>query len=172
MKLRYLALPLSILAASSVVAETDGTLGATSEGSTDVSITISDLVQVSVEQDVALTQTLGSDSTGATGVCIYRNSDADVDVTLTSTNPSATNQFQLSDGTNVIPYVVDLTGTSTNATDVASASTTTVTDENNVSADCGGAFPHSVDVTVAQADLESAQAGNYSDTITILVQPN
>jgi len=174
MKLRNLVIPAALVFSPLAFSATDGALnGTSSTGTTDVSITIGDLVKVSVEQDVSLTHTPGSPSTGSTGVCIYRNSDANVDVTLTSTNPGASDEFQMNDGgTNDILYTVDFSGSSTSASDVSSGTLTTISDENNTASDCAGGFSHDLDITVAAVDLDAAPAGSYSDTITILVAPN
>lgn len=171
MKFKHFVLPVALCCSSMAFAANDGTLGSTSTGDTDVSITIGDVVQVSVEQDVALTYTPGSDSTGATGLCIYRNSDADVDVTLSSSNEDS-GVFRMSDGTNFIAYTVDLSGGTTALTDVASSFLNTISDEDNSSSSCSGSYSHDLDVTVTAADLDAAQAGSYTDTVTILVAPN
>ncbi|MGH1469992.1 MAG: hypothetical protein ACRBCS_02285 [Cellvibrionaceae bacterium] len=171
MKIKHLVLPLALCCSSAVFAANNGTLGATSTGDTDVTITIGDVVQVSVEQDVNLTYTPGVDSTGTTGLCIYRNSDADVDVTLTSANDNA-GAFRMADGTNFITYSVDLSGSTTALTGIASAFLNTLSDEDNTSSSCSGGYSHDLDVTVTAANLDAAQAGTYSDTVTVLVAPN
>lgn len=165
MKLQKLLLPMALSFSTVAFGASDGTLGSDSTGTTDVSVTIGDLVQVSVEQDVGLTHTTGSNSNGSTGVCVYRNSDADVAVTLTSANATGTT-FRMADGTNYIPYAVDFDGARDSGTQFI------VSDENNTSSNCGGVYSHSLDVQALAADLDAAGAGTYLDTITILVEPN
>lgn len=170
--LRQIAAPALLTVLSPLaLAANDGTLGSTSTGDTDVNITIGDVVQVRVEQDVNLTYTPGSDSTGSTGVCVYRNSDADVNVTLTSANPDGSNNFRMAGGGNFITYAVDLTGATTNITGAVSGTANSVSDEDNSAADCSGGFSHSIDVTASSTNLDSAPAGTYADTITILAEP-
>jgi len=173
MKFSRIVAPIFIACLSPMaMAATDGSLGSTSTGDTDVTITIGDVVQVTVQQDVGLTYTPGSPSTGATGVCVYRNSNANVNVTLTSANPDGSNNFRMSDGgTSFITYAVDLTGSTTNVIGAVSGTANTITDENNTSTNCGGAFSHSVGVTATAANLDAAPAGSYTDTITILAEP-
>ena len=172
MKFRYLAVPAFVACLSPLaIAANNGNLGSTSTGDTDVTITIGDVVQVSVQQNVSLTYTPGSPSNGSTGVCVYRNSDADVNVTLTSANPDAANNFRMTDGANFILYGVDFTGSTTNVTGAVSGTANSISDENNASTNCGGAFSHSIDVTATAVNLDAAPAGSYTDTITILAQP-
>jgi hypothetical protein len=173
MKFRHLAAPLFLACLSPMAfAATDGTLGATSTGDTDVTITIGDVVQVRVQTDVGLSYTPGVDSTGSTGVCVYRNSDDDVNVTLTSTNPDGSDNFRMDDGgTNFVTYSVDFTGSTTNVTGAVSGAANTITDENNTASDCGGGFSHTLGVTATAVSLDAAPAGSYADTITILAEP-
>jgi hypothetical protein len=166
MKLRNLLVP-SVLALSSIAMSANaGTLGANSSDSVDVSVDIADLVRVTVEGDITLTHTLGSPSSDSTGICLYRNSDAGVDVTLTSANPDSGN-FRMHDGgTSYIIYSVTL-----GATTFSSGATNGYTDENNSSSTCGGGYSHSLTVDATAVELDGAAAGSYSDTISILVEP-
>jgi len=173
MKFRYLATAIVLTALSPVaISATDGTLGATSTGETDVTITIGDVVQVLVEGNVPLTYTPGVNSTGGTTVCIYRNSNANVNVTLSSGNENA-GVFRMNDGgTNFLPYSVDFTGSTTALTNVVSSAINAISDEDNASSNCGGApYSHSLDVTASSTDLDAAPAGSYLDTLTILAAP-
>lgn len=169
MNYRNWVLPLALVCSPITMAATDGDLGATSEASTDVSIEITPVVRVSVEQDIVLTYTAGDNSTGGTGLCIYRNADEDVDVTVQSDDASA---FELISGASSLNYSVDLTGGSTNLSDLTSGLANTLSDENNTSSNCAGGYSHDLAVTVLAADLDAAPAGTYSDTIEILVAPN
>jgi len=172
MKFRLLATPFLLACLSPVaLAETDGTLGSTSTGDTDVTITIGDVVQVSVQQDVTLSYTPGSNSTGNTGVCLYRNSNDDVNVTLTSANPDGSNNFQMVDGANTIQYSVDFTGGTTPVTGALSGDVNLVDNVNSTSATCGGVYTHTLGVTASAVNLDAAPAGSYSDTVTILAEP-
>ncbi|MEX1032640.1 MAG: hypothetical protein WDZ30_04720 [Cellvibrionaceae bacterium] len=171
MQLRRLIFPLALVCSPVVFGANDGTLGSTSTGDTDVSVTIGDLVQVLVEGDISLTYTPGSNSTGTAGLCIYRNGSSSVDLTLSSANQDA-GAFQMISGTDLLPYAVALSGDDTVGS-IASGTGNTLTGANTTSSNCGGAgnFGHDIDVTVQGTDLDAAPAGTYVDTITILVEP-
>lgn len=170
MKFQKTLLALALVCSPVAFAATQGDLDSTSsEGSTDVSITIDPLVQVTVQGDIALgSATAGTDATQGTGICIYRNGDADVDVTLTSewADAGAFRMVHSVDGTEFLGYSVDLSGTAFD-----SGSANTISDENNSSSSCGGAWSHTLNVTVLGTDIDAATAGAYADTVTILVAP-
>jgi hypothetical protein len=161
-----------VFASSLPVFAADGDLGATSTGQTDVSITIGDLVQVLVEQNISLTHSVGINSEGDAGLCIYRNGSSDVKLTLTSAYPSGTG-FQMTDGSsNYLTYTVDLSGGDT-VTMVGSGTVNTLAGADDSSSNCGGAgnYSHTLGVVVDSSDLDAAPAGDYADEITILVEP-
>lgn len=181
MKLRHFATPFLLAALSPLaISATDGSLGTSSQGTTDIDIAIGDFVQISGMSDIDLgAATAGSASTGNTGACIYRNSDDDVDVTFTSSVDTAngnTGAFRMenSDTAGVfLPYSVSLTGASTNLVGVGSGGTaSTISDEDNSSSSCGGGSSHTLSVTVSATTIDTAEVGAYADTITVLVAPN
>ncbi|GAB1266341.1 hypothetical protein NBRC116493_33220 [Aurantivibrio infirmus] len=175
MKLRYLILPLAIASASSSWAATDGTLGATSAGTTVVSVDVPDTVQVSVEQNVNMTYNQGVDSTGSTGICIYHRAVATAALTLSSSNQNSvggTNPtlFNMLFGGNLLPYTVALSGASVVGSVTSGAKMSSIAAD-SAQVTCNGAFPISIDVNVSTGDLESTPAGTYTDTVTVLVEP-
>lgn len=175
MKLRYLLMPLVLSSSSVVMAATNGSLNSSSSsGSTDVTISITDLVQVTVEQDVALTAySPGSNSTGNTRICIYHRGANTAGLTLTSTydnNNGGANatEFNMSSdgGTTRLPYLVQISSTS-----FTSGTKQTGWAANQASTNCSGGWNHQIDITAQSADLDAAPAGNFTDTMTILVEP-
>jgi hypothetical protein len=170
MRVKNLLLALVVVASPTAVAATDGSLGSTSSGETVVSVSVPDLVQVTVQGDIALTHTVGSSSTGSTGLCIYRNGSSSVELTLTSANPDASNVFQMAAGTSRLPYSIGLTGGDT-ITNFTSGTAESLNGADSASSTCSGSYSHSMDVTVQSSDLDAAAAGSYSDTVTILVEP-
>ena len=173
MKIRHLAAPVLVACLSPMaMAATDGTLGTTSTGTTVVDITLDEQIQVSGLLDINLTYTAGVNSTGNTPLCIYRRNNAAIDLTLSSANEVGTD-FNLSDGAatpTLLTYSVALSGDDTVAA-VQSSNTNTLANANTTSATCGGSPGHQIDVTVSAGVLDAAQAGTYSDTITILAEP-
>lgn len=171
MKFQKTLFALAFACSPAVFAASNGSLGTTSTGSTDVSVTIGDLVQVLVEGNVGMgTATAGANSTGSTGLCIYRNGSSSVDLTLTSSNPDGSNGFRMMSGTDPLPYTVALTGDDTIASFTSSVAVS-LTGADTASSNCSGGYGHSMDVTVQSTDLDAAPAGAYSDTVTVLVEP-
>ncbi len=84
------------------MAATDGTLGASSTGTTEVTISIGDLIQISGLSDITVTPTtITSDATGNTTACIYTNGTnvpGGYQVTATSTNGTTGSSFDTADG--------------------------------------------------------------------------
>lgn len=171
MKFQKTLFALAFACSSVVFAANDGNLGASSSGDTEVSVAIGDLVRVLVEGDITLTHSVGANSTGGAGLCIYRNGSSSVNLTLTSGNPDASDGFQMVSGTNNLPYSVSLSGDDTVGS-FTSGTFAALSGANSTSANCGGAgtYGHSLDVGVQSGDLDAAPAGTYSDTVTILVE--
>ena len=160
-----------VAASMNLFAASDGSLAATSSGTTVLSLSVPNLVQISGLANVGLTGYVpGSDSTGSSDACVYSNAAGNYYVTLTSTSGA----FNLTDGSNTIPYAVtwDDTPASTPSPDsVVYATKSGLQAGNASSTTCGGTPNASLAVTVNSADMAAKPAGSYSDTITILVSP-
>ncbi len=157
-------------------ATADGDVGATSEGSVDILLEIPSLIQILVEADLDLgiyDPTAAADETGSTGACVRTNGAGTYDITATSANPDA-GAFRMADGAgNFIAYTFNWAG-------VALASGTL---NDNAGAGfardnggpgfgtCDPAGNGKIGVVVADADMLAAEAGNYLDTVTLLVSP-
>ena len=91
---------------NSFAATADGSLGATSTGTVDIDVQVGDLVQISnLSPMTGNVYVPGSNVTDSTPACIYRNGNANYEITATSSNGAGTNFF-LSDGTNDVIYDV------------------------------------------------------------------
>lgn len=133
-----------------------------------VTIIKPDTVQITDVDDLVLGtfSSLNASLTVSDEVCIYSSSGAYA-LVVTSANGA----FALQDGqtTTEIPYSIDwlvasanmvsygipLVGLAGNATDVS----------------CGGTTNASFQATVNTADFNAADPGGYSDTLTLLIQP-
>lgn len=164
--LKALTLTLSI-ASSSAIAVTQGSLGATSTGDLLISLDINSLVQVSNLGDIALGTYAGTDLTGTDNFCVYRNGVGNYAITMSGDG----GVFELSDGgINTLPYSVDFTNGATTAL-TSTVALTAQTGANTTSTTCAGVDNVAVAITVANANLAAAPAGNYTGTLTILVAP-
>jgi hypothetical protein len=140
----------------------------TSTGTSIINIAKQNAVQITDVDDLNL-GTAGSLSATATqsdSVCVFSSTGA-YNITLSSANGS----FILSDTntTTDIAYSVDWTvGTATTA--VYNAPITGLVGDSNA-IDCGATTNASFAVSVTAANFNAADPGNYTDTLTLLVQP-
>ncbi len=152
-------------------AASDGTLGATSSGSTDITLTIPNLVQISGLTDINLGSWSGGNMSGSISFCVYSNT-GNYTIMASSANGTGTT-FRLNQGVNFIPYEVDWTDSAPTTANldhaVVSASVSAVAASSN----CGGGTNTSLLVTVQASDLGAAPPSGtpYSDTLTLLVTP-
>jgi len=158
-------------------AATDGTVGATSEGSVDILLEIPSLIQVLVEGNIDLgifDPLAAADETGATGACVRTNGATTYDITATSANDAA-GVFRMSDGgTNFIEYTFNWDGV-TLASGTLNDNATAGFARDNVGPGfsvCDPTGNAKIDVVVTEADMLDAEAGTYQDTVTLLVAPN
>ena len=162
---------LAAFAANNAYAATQGTLGATSQGTLDITLTINNLVQISALDDIALGAYTGvANMTGVDDLCVYSNNGG---YDITATGDGAGGAFELTGGSANIPYTVAwattagaTTGTSLTAGVVLANQGGTFT-----TPDCGGADNATVIVTVDDVDLASAPADSYTGVLTLLVAP-
>lgn len=154
----------------SVFAATDGTLGATSQGTVNISLTIPQLVRISGLSDIALGTVTSAPATGNTTACIYSNSAGNYSITATGSGTAGA--FTVTDGTNNISYsstwddgVAGATALTagTALTGRQGASTTSVT--------CGGGSNSTFAITFSEADIAAAPQGNYTGVATLLISP-
>lgn len=169
MKLFRIAMIASLTAMSgSVLAATDGTLGATSTGTAIINIAKGNAVQITDLDDIDLgTQgNLTATASQSDDVCVF-SSTGGYNITLTSANGA----FVLSDAntTTDIAYTVDWTAGTTTAVTYNTAITGLIGDSTAV--DCNATTNASFTVSVAAAPFNAADPGGYTDTLTMLVQP-
>ena len=173
---------IALMASASAMAATDGTLDATqSQGSTDVTLDVTEVVQVSFPNgDIPIAYSTTTTTPVTEEFCIYTNAaDGGVGVAIGVLNDNSAGTGQpavLSDGSNEIEYSFDFQtagGGTTLAANIdedglAEIATTTA---NTTSATCAGGNSHQFVVTVPFANMAAAPVGSYSDTITVTVQP-
>ena len=158
------------LTASGVAqAASDGLLDGDSTGTSDVSIIKTATVQVSGLADIDLgTQgSLSADAVESDGVCVFSSSAA-YQVTLSGGGVG----FELDDGSgNTIPYAVTWAANGGAAASVTSGTAITGLVGNATDVTCASSDNATFEITVAQGDFNGAAAGTYSDTLTMLVEP-
>lgn len=155
-------------------ATADGTLGATSTGTTDITVTIPDRVQISDLDGIDLGTYSGSlDLSGTEDLCVYRNGTGSYKVQLDSANPGGANEFRMKNGTDYIPYAVrfDDDSDASDGTLVVSGDEVSGLTGDSSSTTCGASDNAQLRVDVLEADLQAAPPASYLDTITLLVTP-
>ena len=160
---------LSVFSTGSVIAASDGTLGSTSTGSADVLIIKDDAVNLTNVGDLDLGQfsSVAADISASDDVCVF-NSTASYRVTVTSANSA----FELRNGADSIPY--ELTwqdSVAAAASPLVHAAAFGGQSGDRSSPTCGGSTNATFEVTVASADFNSAAPGTYSDTLTLMIEP-
>jgi hypothetical protein len=160
-------------AASNAFAATQGTLGATSTGSLNITLTIDQLVQISALNDIALgNYTGGANMTGFDDLCVYSNIGG-YQITATGDDGSGGTAFQLIGAGATIPYAVEWADAAGAATGDAMTSGTVLTNQsgNLTTPNCDGGNNARVRVTVNSTDLAAAPAQAYLGVLTLVVAP-
>ncbi|MGE0754245.1 MAG: hypothetical protein AB7L92_03695 [Alphaproteobacteria bacterium] len=163
-------------------AATQGTLGATSQGSANISITKSLQAQITGIDDMTLANwSIGDGAVTLTSdVCIYSSTGS---YTVRATGSGAANAFTISSGANAIIYgVVWNSGgagnlANTGATLVTNIASATLNNADTGSATCsgGGAGNDTARIVVSITDIAMGAAPSsatpYTGTLTLLITP-
>jgi hypothetical protein len=136
-------------------------------------VTLPELIQITQLKNFMLTTWAGVGSVQRSeDFCVFRNGYGGFAITATGNNDAGGN-FRLRSGSNTIPYSVQFNdgGAWHNAVPGSQLSNS-VTGFTGVSRrNCGGSTSHTMRVTIQEMDLSAARSGDYTDTITILVEP-
>ncbi len=167
---------------SGAKAATQGTLGATSTGTANISITKSVQAQISDLSDMTLSSwSIGQGAvTLYSNVCIYSSTG---NYKVTATGSGSSNAYTIASGSNTMPYSVvwnaggagSLASTGTSlTTNVQSAS---FANASTASATCSGGGSANdtarVVVNIANSDISAAASSStpYTGTLTMLITP-
>jgi hypothetical protein len=154
-------------------AATQGTIGATSDGALNITLTIAILARVSGIDDIDLGTWSGSgDLAISDDICVWASGGG---YSITASGDGAGGAFTLGSGDNTVEYSVKWadgggseSGTALSSNAALEGQTSTAT-----SSDCdGGNDPSAtVAVEIAENQLAGAAGGSYSGTITLVVAP-
>ncbi|HKI75446.1 MAG TPA: hypothetical protein VJ998_12405 [Pseudomonadales bacterium] len=162
------------LFAGNAMAATDGGLGANSTGTSDVTLSIADRVQVTDVHDIALGAYGGTGNmTGTSDFCVYRSGGDNYKLTVTTDNGAyAVTSISTGDS---IPFTAQVDDSLTAATTGEALSYNTATSTALVgssSLTCGGVDNAQLYVSFAESDLQAAStASDYQATVTLYVEP-
>lgn len=163
----------AFIATGSVIAATQGTLGVTSTGTVDISVGVGDQIQITALADIIGPYVPGSDFTGSSPACVYRNGGSgDFDLTITSANGSGTD-FRLNDAGTFVIYDVTFNDSLSGAVNMDNGvlNNTSFTNADTTSTTCSSAPQSTLAINVPDANLGAVGPGTYTDTLTILVAP-
>lgn len=152
-----------VVVSGDTTALTQGTAGASSEGSLSIQLSIPALVKIQGLQDIDLGSYTGAgDLQGASNACVKRNGAGTYSVTASSINA-----FALT-GSASVPYDVTWGGQPLGQGVVLAGQIPEAVALQEV---CGATAMNKVGVRVQAADLQAAPSGAYTDTLTLIVVP-
>lgn len=159
-------------------AATDGTLGLTSTGIANITITVARELRVSNLNDIALGtfNPAASPLIGTDTVCVYDNGLGGYQITLSSLNGAG--NFQMRNGTSIVTYGVEYDDTGLGSNFISATEGVPMTARANASTTddtciTSGSDNATVRVRVTTADTSGVDTnGTHTDTLTLLVAPS
>ena len=185
--LKRLALVCTVLtfAATSVYAAGQGNIGTDSTGTSTITITTDENIQITNVGDLDFSNYPGTWGTAATSVvlpddvCIWTN---DTNTRYKVTASGGANGYVLANGGSTIPYTVEWFAAASTAGDATALTSGTTNWAPGTGATTGftgatNAFPCVTDnasyrVTMLQTDINDVPANTYTGTLTIIVMPD
>lgn len=172
----FCGLAVNSLAAAQLTAS-DGRLGPTSTGTVPVTLIMPAVVRISGLGDFSFTYDPNTPRavTGSQNFCVYtNNASAQYDLSITSGNPSAGSDFQLSENSKTIVYNVyfsPVKNATDNFTKLTSGGKQAGTDANTTLINCGGESGDvaTLKVEIPEANLWAVPLGTYNDVLTLTV---
>ena len=164
------------LASNQVLAASQGSLGATSQGSVLITASVPARARISGLTDVTFAnQDPGTAASGAQNVCVWSNT-ATKAYTVTATGSGAGTAFTLTNGTTTVPYSVAWAGSSGQTSGTAltngTASSSFTSGATHQLCSSGPAASASLVVGISTTDLGTMSAGaDYTGTLTLLITP-
>ncbi len=152
-------------------AASQGSIGSTSTGTTDISLTIDPLVRITGMSDIGLGTFNGTDDiSGTDDVCVYSNTSGNYMITASDGDADG---FKLVNGGASIVYEVKWNDQDADTTALVDG-TQFATAQNNAStttSDCGGGTNATIKIAVTAANMLLVVPNVYTATLTILVEP-
>lgn len=172
MKLSRIAAAAALTAAISAPAfAVDGAYDTTaSVGTTQITASVGAFARVSAIDDPIALAPIGLDLGYTDSICLFKSGADNQAVTISFASASGTAPaFEMTDGTNLLPYNLTLNAAATNYVAANGTPITTATGASDNVADCtgNGGANASYTLLVPEATLNTAVSGVYTDTITI-----
>ena len=148
-------------------AVTQGSVGTTSTGTVDISVTVRAAVRISGLQDISLNTTQNSTAVGQTPLCI--TSTQQTGYRLEAVGSGTQGEFNLAAGGVNLPYRVYFSDQSNRQSLLANTATTLNTADQTLA--CKNANNAHIQVEVAPSSQQTPP-GTYTGTLTLVVVPN
>ncbi|MDF2444826.1 MAG: hypothetical protein K0S46_62 [Moraxellaceae bacterium] len=174
MKFTKLAAAVALTAAVATPAfAVDGTFGTTSTGSTVITANIGNLVRITnIDDPITLAPNAGGDLVYTDTICLFRNGTDNQNLNLTFSSATGAGAFEVTDGTNFVAYTVDVAaGALAGAVTEGAATAANGSTDNTPACTASGGNNASYTLTIPLLSIQSAVAGTYTDTLTILIAP-
>ena len=161
----------AIVTSGTVFAATQGTVGGTSTGDLDITVTVNDAVRISNLTDIVATFDGTNDVVETSAACVYRNGTGNYQIT--ASGDGAGSAFTITDGVAApIPYTVTYDDGSGASAMTSTVALTGQTGGDGTSPVCTGTGNNgTIEVTVTAASLLGAPASTYAGTLTLTVAP-
>lgn len=149
-------------------AASQGTLGATSQGDIDITLTVPNLAQISRLDDLSTTWT-GTAVALTENFCVFSTTRS-YTIQADSANGTGTT-FRLHNSGNYIVYDVDWTDTAPTTVNLDHGVPSATLASSATAVDCGPGDNTSLTVNITAAAIAAQPAAVYTDTLTLLVTP-
>ncbi len=162
----------AMVAGGSAIAATQGSTGGTSTGDILIDVTVGNQILINNLADIIGTHVPFTPFIGSSPACVYTNNPSgNYEVTITSSNPGAANEFRLNDGGGtLVVYTLSYNDGDSSAPMLSGVVNSTFDNADTTDPSC--ATPQSsIDINIPAANLDAVGPGSYSDTVTILVAP-
>ena len=166
----------ALLAQGNASAATQGSLGSTSTGSISIGASVPNRVQLTGLTDVSfVNQDPASAATNAQNVCVWSNTSTR-GYNVTATGSGAGSAFTLANGALTVPYSVQWSGSSGQASGTALATGAPLSGltstARNATCSAGPGSTASLIVNISASSLQGMLAATtYTGTLTLVVAP-
>lgn len=171
-----LILSVALLAATPAAAATNGTLGATSTGTVQITLSVPSRVQISGLTDISFANADPSQQASSSqSNCVWSNT-ANKGYSITATGSGTSGAFTLANGSLNVPYTVQWNAsggqTSGTALTAGTALAGMISTAANPTCSTGAATTSSLIISIAASNLQGmTSAASYTGSLTLLVTP-
>jgi len=162
----------AVMIAANGFAANQGTVGATSSGDLDISLTVLDEVRISNLADITLGTFVGADLSGTSPACVFRSGTGNYEITATGDGGAAADEFSLAGGTDTVDYTVTYDDGSGPTAVTSGTALGGQTGGDPASDTCAGTGDNgTIAVNVLATDMAGLAADVYTGTLTLTVAP-